>query len=106
MHVRPATAKDAGQCAEIYAPFVTDSWISFETVPPDEIQMRYRIERALESHDWLVADMDGKIVGYAYGSRHRSREAYQHSCDVTVYIDPVFACGDLPRSRLENGSVA
>jgi L-amino acid N-acyltransferase YncA len=91
MQVRPATVKDAGQCAEIYAPFVTDSWVSFESVPPDKIEMEFRIERALEFHDWLVADIGGKITGYAYGSGHRSREAYQHSCDVSVYVDQAFS---------------
>ncbi len=87
MEVRPATSKDAGRCAEIYAPFVTDSWISFETTPPDAAEMSRRIELALASHAWLIAKVDGNVAGYAYGSPHRSREAYQKSCDVAVYVD-------------------
>ena len=91
MQIRSATVQDADQCAAIYAPFVTDSWVSFETLPPDATEMGQRIERALSSHDWLVAETDGAVAGYAYGSQHRTRSAYQSSCDVAVYIDPAFA---------------
>ena len=87
MRIRPATVQDAGRCAEIYAPFVTDSWISFETTPPDEAEMSRRIEQALASYIWLIAEVEGDVAGYAYGSRHRSRQAYQSSCDVAVYVD-------------------
>lgn len=89
--VRSATVEDAGRCAEIYAPFVTDTWISFELDPPDASEMARRIETALTSYDWLVAEVGEQIVGYAYASAHRSREAYKSSCDVAVYVDPAFS---------------
>jgi phosphinothricin acetyltransferase len=38
-----------------------------------------------------VAEHDGRVTGYAYGSPHRSRAAYASSCDVAVYVDPAFA---------------
>lgn len=98
MLVRSATVKDADQCASIYAPFVADSWISFETSPPDATEMRRRIEQALSSHDWMVAETEGRIAGYAYGSQHRTRAAYQNSCDVAVYIDPAFSRQGVGRS--------
>jgi L-amino acid N-acyltransferase YncA len=40
------------------------------------------------SHAWLVAELDGAVAGYAYGSPHRTRAAYASSCDVAVYVDP------------------
>jgi L-amino acid N-acyltransferase YncA len=86
--IRSATVADAARCAEIYAPFVTDSWVSFELDAPDSEEMGRRIARALQSHDWLVAEADGRVLGYAYGSTHRTRAAYQTSCDVAVYVDP------------------
>ena len=86
--IRSATVADAARCAEIYAPFVTDSWVSFELAAPDSEEMGNRIARALQSHDWLVAEADGRVLGYAYGSEHRTRAAYQTSCDVAVYVDP------------------
>ncbi|MFN2099592.1 N-acetyltransferase family protein [Altererythrobacter sp. MF3-039] len=87
--IRPADPqKDAAACAEIYRPFVTDGWTSFETDPPDEAEMTRRISEYGDSHAWLVAERDGEVIGYAYGSRHRTRAAYQTSCDVAVYVAP------------------
>lgn len=91
MIIRPATRDDAARCAEIYRPFVTDSWVSFELQPPDTAEIESRIAACLSSHAWLVADIDGRVAGYAYGSPHRMREAYAPSCDVAVYVDPAFA---------------
>jgi phosphinothricin acetyltransferase len=91
MLVRAASASDAAACAAIYAPFVTDSWVSFEAVPPDADEMARRIADHGSSHGWLIAERDGVVAGYAYGSAHRAREAYRTSCDVAVYVDPAFA---------------
>jgi L-amino acid N-acyltransferase YncA len=89
--IRSADQGDAARCAEIYRPFVTDSWVSFEIDPPDEAEMARRIDDYGRTHGWLVFETGGKIAGYAYGSPHRTREAYQTSCDVAVYVDPAFA---------------
>ncbi|MCB2051539.1 MAG: GNAT family N-acetyltransferase, partial [Novosphingobium sp.] len=72
--IRPADpARDAAACAAIYAPFVTDNWVSFELDPPDAAEMERRMERYIPSHGWLVAEMDGAVIGYAYGCPHRER---------------------------------
>jgi phosphinothricin acetyltransferase len=89
--IRPATADDTARCAAIYRPFVTDSWVSFELEPPDADEMARRIKGYGASHGWLIAERAGEVAGYAYGSPHRTREAYQSSCDVAVYVDPAFA---------------
>jgi phosphinothricin acetyltransferase len=87
--IRPADPlRDAAACAAIYAPFVTDGWISFELDPPDTTEMARRIGEYGASHGWLVAERDGEVVGYAYGSPHRTRAAYASSCDVAVYVAP------------------
>lgn len=91
MLVRAALPEDAARCAEIYEPFVTDGWVSFELVAPDAAAMANRIAENSASHAWLVAKVGGHIAGYAYGSPHRTREAYASSCDVAVYVDPAFA---------------
>jgi L-amino acid N-acyltransferase YncA len=94
VYVRPATAADAEACLAIYAPFVANSWISFELEMPSVGDMAARIASYSESHQWLVAEIDGDVAGYAYGSPHRTREAYSPSCDVAVYVDPTFSrCG-------------
>ncbi|HLK43462.1 MAG TPA: GNAT family N-acetyltransferase [Thermoleophilia bacterium] len=81
--IREATPEDAAACAVIYAPYVTDSIISFETVPPTAAEMERRIRAA---HLWLVAEREGEVCGYAYGSSHRERDAYRWAADVAIYL--------------------
>src|SRR3954451_14289121 len=85
--MRSATLADAAACAAIYAPYVTETAISFETEPPDEAEMARRIAAALESHAWLVLEEGGRVLAYAYGAPFRSRRAYQWSCEVSVYVE-------------------
>ncbi len=81
--IRPATHGDAVACAEIYAPYVTDSVISFESEAPSAAEMQRRMRGA---HLWLVAEAAGEVCGYAYGTSHREREAYRWAADVAIYI--------------------
>ena len=81
--IRPATAADAVRIAEIYAPYVTDTAISFEETPPNAEEIARRMEQA---HLWLVDEVDGVITGYAYGTPWRSRHAYRFTVEVTVYV--------------------
>ena len=74
------------------------TWISFELDPPDAAEMARRIVDYGTSHGWFVAEIDGVIAGYAYGSPHRTRAAYASSCDVAVYVDPAFARRGLGRT--------
>jgi L-amino acid N-acyltransferase YncA len=87
MRVRAATALDAAACAAIYAPYVTDTAITFETEPPSASEMTLRIEAAEATHAWLVLEDGSRIVGYAYGSTFKSRAAYQWSCEVSIYLE-------------------
>jgi phosphinothricin acetyltransferase len=85
--IRVAAAADAPAIARIYRPIVESTAVSFETEPPDDDEIRRRIGDTLETHPWLVCDLDGVVAGYAYASRHRVRAAYQWSVDVSVYVD-------------------
>jgi L-amino acid N-acyltransferase YncA len=87
MRVRNATAADAEACAAIYAPYVTDTAITFETEIPSAEAMATRIAAAAATHAWLVAEEDGRVVGYAYGGPYKERPAYRWSCEVSVYVD-------------------
>lgn len=84
--IRVATINDAEAIQAIYAPIVRDTAISFETEPPTAQTMQQRILDTLESWPWLVCEQQDAVVGYVYGSRHRTRAAYQWSVDVSVYI--------------------
>lgn len=85
--VRDATAADAAVCAAIYAPYVTDTTITFEAQPPDAAEVGRRIEVAQARHAFLVLEEpDGSVVGYAYGGPFKERAAYRFSCEVSVYL--------------------
>jgi L-amino acid N-acyltransferase YncA len=87
MNVRMATTDDAAGVAAIYGPIVRDTAISFELEPPDEQEMRSRIEETLPHLPWLVAlDAAGAVAGYAYAGKHRTRPAYQWSVDTSAYV--------------------
>jgi phosphinothricin acetyltransferase len=86
--IRAANASDAGQIAAIYAPYVRDTAISFEVVPPTTAEMRARIRAVGAAYPWLVAASNGAVLGYAYAGRHSERAAYQWSVNVSVYIHP------------------
>jgi L-amino acid N-acyltransferase YncA len=85
--VRAASERDAPACAAIYAPYVTDTAITFESDPPPCAAMAERIAAAAHTHAWLVLESDGRVVGYAYGSRMQARAAYRWSCEVSIYME-------------------
>ncbi len=85
--VRPATSADAAQIAAIYTPFVTDTVVSFETTPPDADEMRRRLESSIDDYPWLVCVCGDEVCGFAYASKHRSREAYQWCAECTAYVE-------------------
>lgn len=88
-HVRDALpGLDAAACLAIYAPFVAESAASFEEEVPSVDVFTDRMRDTLESHAWLVCEDGRQIVGFAYGTQHRTRAAYRWAADVTVYVDP------------------
>ena len=85
--VRDASELDGSACAAIYAPYVTDTAITFEVEPPSPADMARRIADASSRHAWLVLEDDGRIAGYAYGSTFAARAAYRWACEVSVYLE-------------------
>ncbi|HYJ84072.1 MAG TPA: GNAT family N-acetyltransferase [Allosphingosinicella sp.] len=86
MRLRAATPDDAAALVDIYAPFVRESAVSFETEPPGEAAMRARIEAGGGLYPWLVAEEGGTILGYAYAARFRDRPAYRFAVETSVYL--------------------
>jgi L-amino acid N-acyltransferase YncA len=85
--LRTATRADAAACLAIYRPFVESSAVSFEEVVPTVEEFAARIEDALSAWTWLIAEKDGRCLGYAYGHSHRARAAYRWSVEVTIYVE-------------------
>ena len=86
--IRLATEADAKAMLAIYAPVVRKTAISFELHPPSVDEFRSRVRSTLERAPWLVCEIGGYVAGYAYAGPLRTREAYQWSVEVTVYVHP------------------
>ena len=84
--IRKATSNDAGELLKIYEHYVVKTAISFETEVPTEAEFRGRIEKTLKEYPYLVAEIDGNIMGYAYTSCFVGREAYRHSAETSIYV--------------------
>lgn len=80
-------ASDAAACAAVYAPYVLDTTITFEEEVPEADHFAARIAAARRQHAWLVGEVSGVVVGYAYAGPYRPRAAYRWSCETSVYLD-------------------
>ncbi len=85
--IRPATEADAPALLAIYRPYVDRTATSFELEPPTTEAFAARIAKSLAGWAWLVAELDGAMVGYAYGTAHRERAAYAKTVETAVYLD-------------------
>lgn len=84
--IRMAKTSDARELLEIYGPYVDNTAISFEYKVPSVDEFTRRIEKTLQFYPYLVAEIEGKIVGYAYVSPFKEREAYAWAVETTIYI--------------------
>lgn len=88
--IRTAQPTDANSILAIYAPYITDTSFTFESEVPSEDAFAERIKNYLNNWPWLVYETDGKIAGYAYGSKYRERLGYQWCVECSVYINDDF----------------
>jgi len=84
--IRLVTPADSPQILAIYNPIIRDTAISFEYDLLSNDAMAERITKYTAQYPWLVCAIDGQIAGYAYGSQHRGRTAYQWSVEVSAYV--------------------
>jgi phosphinothricin acetyltransferase len=85
--IRLTREDDAAGLAAVYRPYVEDSRISFEERAPDAAEMARRIVGERPGfHPWLVAEEDGRLLGFASSSPFRSRPAYRWSVETGIYL--------------------
>ena len=87
IRIRTATVEDAEAILAIYAPYVTDTAITFEYEVPGIEEFRERIRNTLKRYPYLVAEKDGAIIGYAYAGPFKERAAYDWAVETTIYVD-------------------
>lgn len=87
--VRPAMAADAEQMAGIYNYYIANTVITFEETMIAADDMRSRLLAVQDAGlPWLVAESNGALAGYSYATPWRSRSAYRHSVETTIYLRP------------------
>ncbi len=85
--VRSAIPDDAASCVAIYRPYVDNTAITFEVEVPAVAEMAARIAAARATHEWLILEDAGRVIGYAYAHAFNPRAAYQWSTEISIYID-------------------
>lgn len=86
-NIRPVAVADAVAICAIYNPYVQNTLISFEQKQLPKTEMAKRIAEYTALYPWLVAEVGGKVVAYAYATRWRSRAAYDQTLESTIYVD-------------------
>ena len=88
MRIRSAAPEDAEALLAIYAPYVTDTAVTFEYETPTEAEFARRIETILEAYPYLVLEDGRSILGYAYAGPFKARAAYAWAVETTIYLRP------------------
>ena len=100
--IRPSCDEDIPAITAIYAHHVLHGTGTFETEPPNAADMACRrSDVLLKGLPYLVAEQDGKILGFAYGNWFKPRPAYRYSVEDSIYLAP-----DLHRQGLGRALLA
>ena len=87
--IRSATAADLPSITKIYEHAVLEGTATFELIPPDLAEMTRRFKSLVDGgFPYLVAELDGRIAGYAYAGPYRPRPAYRFTVENSIYLDP------------------
>ncbi len=86
MEIRKATLDDGAEVAEVYNYYIQQTHHTFETEPLSADEMRKRIEEVSEDYPFLVAEEDGRVLGYAYATQFKLRQAYEYAAEVSIYV--------------------
>jgi L-amino acid N-acyltransferase YncA len=89
LEIRPAASADLAGVTDIYGDAVRHGTATFELIPPDLTEMTRRFEALTDGgFPYLVAALEGRVVGYAYVGPYRPRPAYRLTVENSVYLLP------------------
>ena len=87
--IRSATAQDCEAITRIYNHYVAHTIVTFEEQPVPVDDMTRRVDEVRAAGlPWLVAEEDGRVLGYAYAGRWKARSGYRFAVEISVYLDP------------------
>jgi len=90
MLLRPARIEDGAALCAIYRPYVMETAITFIYQEPTAESFSAKIQSLIPQYPFIVSEVDGKAVGYAYASALRPHDAYQWDAELSVYVDRDF----------------
>lgn len=86
--LRPATVADAAAIAAIYNHYIVNTVVTFEEETVTTEEMARRITETLAAgQPWFVWEEAGRVLGYAYAGKWKSRCSYRFSVEATVYLE-------------------
>lgn len=87
--IRPCTAQDLSAVQAIYAHAVEHGTGTFELQAPSLQEMARRLaDVQAKGLPWLVAQFEGRVLGYAYANAFRPRPAYRYFLEDSIYLAP------------------
>ena len=99
--LRAATAADLPEITAIYGHHVLHGLASFETEPPAPAEMARRYAALTGGgYPYLVAVRESRVLGYAYAGAYRTRPAYRHTVEDSIYVAPEAAGRGIGRALL------
>ncbi len=98
MTLRFVRSSDAARILEIYAPYVLNAAVSFETDLPSVPEFMERIRSISVEYPYIVCEEDGRVIGYAYAHRLLERAAYQWDAELSVYVDSSYQRNGIGRT--------
>ena len=85
--VRDAEPADVAAIQAIYAHHVLHGLATFEEVPPTTAEMAARRQTVVDAGlPYLVAEVQGRTVGFSYAGAYRARPAYRYTIEDSVYV--------------------
>jgi L-amino acid N-acyltransferase YncA len=100
--IRPSRDDDVAAITAIYAYHVLHGLASFEEVPPPPEEVARRRAAILDlGLPYLIAERDGRVVGYCYAGPFRPRIGYRHTLEDSIYIDAGEVGRGIGRALLE-----
>ena len=87
--LRPAGPADLDAIRAIYEPEVLHGTATFELDPPDAAEFARRLGKVRAAGlPWLVAELEGSVLGFAYAGAYRERPAYRFTVEDSIYLAP------------------
>ncbi len=88
--LRSASTDDAKQLISIYAPYVENTAVSLEHRVPSAPEFRRRIEFTKLKYPFIVAEVEGRVVGYCYAGSFHARRNFDWEAELSIFVDKDF----------------